>query len=132
LRIGRSSAGLGLFAKETILPGAYLEYTGTLITNEEADRKPQARYLFEINSRWTIDGSPRTNLARYINHSCAANCESIQRGKRVFITAKRRIPAGEELCYDYGEEYFNEFIEPHGCRCRHCARTRTATRNPRP
>jgi len=111
---------MGLFAAKPIEPGMYLEYTGRLITTKESDRMKQARYLFEINTRWTIDGSPRSNLARYFNHSCTPNCESVQSGKRIFIKAKRRIKAGDELTYDYGKEYVDEFIKPHGCKCKKC------------
>lgn len=120
LRTGRSNAGLGLFAKKTILPGMYLEYIGTIISTDDANKKKGARYLFEINSKWTIDGSPRENLARYINHSCTPNCESVQQGTHIYIKAIAPIQPGEELCYDYGEEYVDEFIAPHGCKCRKC------------
>ncbi len=120
VRIGRSSAGLGLFATSRIEPGQYLEYTGTLYRNE-AILGWKTKYLFEVNARWTIDGSARTNLARYINHQCArANCESVLASKRVFIKARRVIQPGEELTYDYGKEYVDEFIKPYGCKCKGC------------
>ena len=120
LRVGRSSAGLGLFATAPIQQGQYIEYIGPIITNRKADALKGARYLFEINSKWTINGALRTNLARYINHSCAPNCESVQTGRRVFIKAVKNIQPGEELTYDYGDEYVDEFIKPHGCKCRKC------------
>lgn len=121
-RVGRSSSGLGIFATSTILPGMYMEYVGILLPTSEANKKRGAKYLFEINNTWTIDGSPRSNTARYFNHSCDPNCESTQRGTRVFIVATKLIKAGEELTYDYGEEYVDEFIKPHGCKCRKCIR----------
>jgi len=105
----------------------YLEYVGTHITTQEADTKKGARYLFEVNSKWTIDGSARSNLARYVNHACTPNCESTTSGTRVFVKAIRYISPGEELTYDYGEEYFNEFIEPHGCRCMGCVEKKKKT-----
>jgi len=120
IKVGRSSAGFGLFATAPIEAGMYLEYTGPIISNDEANTLTNARYLFELNSRWTIQGAGRDNLARYINHSCRPNCESVQNGKRIFIKALRDIKPGEEFTYDYGEEYVNEFIKPHGCRCRKC------------
>jgi SET domain-containing protein len=98
----------------------YLEYVGPIISTEEADKLRGARYLFELNSKWTINGAARSNLARYVNHSCAPNCESVQNGKRIFIKVQKPINPGEELTYDYGEEYVDEFIAPHGCRCRKC------------
>jgi uncharacterized protein len=116
----RASVGLGLFTTHPILKGArIIEYTGRLVPNSDPARL-QGRYLFEVNSRWTIDGAGRENLSRYINHSCRPNCEAIVRGRRVFIYAKRRIAAGEELGYDYGRAYFDEFIKPRGCACRRC------------
>ncbi len=122
LQVKRSSAGLGLFARKTIHPGEYIEYIGDIITDEKANSLPHARYLFEINSKWTINGATRKNVARYINHSCKPNCESIQKGKQVFIKAIKTISQGEELCYDYGEEYVKEFIAPSGCKCSHCTK----------
>jgi uncharacterized protein len=120
LRVGRSCAGLGLFAVEHIKPGMYIEYVGDIIPTAEANKKKGARYLFEVNPKWTIDGSARSNLARYINHACDPNCESVQQGNRIFIKALQDIYPGEELCYDYGPEYFDEFIKPHGCKCGAC------------
>ena len=120
LRVGRAKAGLGLFAKKDIYPGMYIEYLGDIISTEKADSMKGAKYLFEINSRWTIEGSARSNLARYVNHSCKPNCDSAQKGKRIFIKAAQHIRPGEELTYDYGEEYFDEFIRPYGCVCDHC------------
>lgn len=117
VRVGRSSAGLGLFATRSFKKGErIIEYFGrTLSTSEEYTSR--SKYLFEVNSRRTIDGATRENIARYINHSCRPNCEpEIERG-RIFIDAIRNIKEGEELTYDYGEEYFNEHIRPYGCRC---------------
>jgi hypothetical protein len=76
-----------------------------------------SRYLFEINSRWTLDGPPSINTAGYINHACTPNVEAeIDRGK-VNIYAVRAIKKGEELTIDYGTEYYDEFIKPVGCKC---------------
>jgi len=69
-----------------------------------------------------IDGSARSNIARYINHSCKPNCEAEIVAGRVFLRALRRIEAGEELSYDYGKEYFDMYIKPYGCRCAACAK----------
>lgn len=122
IKVKRSRAGLGLFATETISAGMYIEYIGKILSTKEANTMLGARYLFEINSAWTIEGSSRKNVARYINHSCAPNCESVLTGKLVYIKALRTILPGEELCYNYGEEYFKEFIKPRGCVCKKCTR----------
>jgi SET domain-containing protein len=117
LSVRRSPTGKGLFAEENIPKGVcIIEYTGRIISNEEAEERG-GRYLFELDSRKTIDGNVPSNRARYINHSCKPNCEAIGPSGKVFIFSRRPIPAGTELTYDYGKEYFNEFIGPIGCRC---------------
>jgi len=118
--VKKSSAGLGLYAKTPLKRGEFvIEYVGKLLTAEEANKKG-GKYLFEVNSKWTIDGSERSNIARYINHSCHPNCEAYIVGKKVKIRAVKNIKAGEELSYDYGKDYFDEHIKPHGCRCKKC------------
>ncbi|OHA58098.1 MAG: hypothetical protein A2571_03605 [Candidatus Vogelbacteria bacterium RIFOXYD1_FULL_44_32] len=120
LKAKRSSAGLGLFTDSDIPKGAcIIEYVGRVIGEKEAYTS-RSRYLFEINSKITIDGQARTNTARYINHACRPNCEPVIHQKRIFIMAKKNIKAGEELTYDYGKEYWNDRIKPHGCRCAKC------------
>lgn len=117
VRVGRSSAGLGLFATDHIKKDDFvIEYYGNMLTDEQADVKG-GLYLFQIDKEFTIDGTPRYNKARYINHSCKPNCEPEIDGKRVFIYAIKNIKPGEELTYDYGKEYFNDYIKPFGCRC---------------
>ena len=120
LRVKRSPTGLGLFTEAPIEKGGFvIEYVGPVLTLRDI-LGSRNRYLFETNPRRFIDGSPRTNVARYINHSCAPNCEArIVRG-RIYIFARKRIPAGTELAYDYGTEYVADFIDPHGCRCPKC------------
>lgn len=130
LLVKRSSAGLGLFAGEPIPKGAcVIEYKGRVISKEE-EYTSNSRYLFEVNSRMTIDGSPRLrlggagkpekNIAGYINHSCRPNAEPEIRNKRIFIMAKRAIKEGEEILYDYGEEYFKDYFSGGRCRCEKC------------
>jgi len=116
-KVKRSIAGLGLFAATPIKRGDFvIEYWGTIISDEEADQK-EGKYLFDIaDTPWTINGTTRANTARYINHSCKPNCEAILESKRVFIYATRAIKPGEELCYDYGKEYFDDMIGG-ACRC---------------
>ena len=117
LRVGRSSAGLGLFATRPFKKSErIIEYIGRTLTSAE-EYSSRSKYLFEVNSRKTIDGATRKNIARYINHSCIPNCEpEIVRG-HIFIDAIKSIKAGDELTYDYGKEYFDEHIKPYGCRC---------------
>lgn len=121
LKVKRSSAGLGLFAGEDIPKGkCVIEYTGRVISKEE-EYKSRSKYLFEITKTKTIDGTARSNTARYINHSHRPNCDIEIYKQRVYIFSRRNIKAGEELSYDYGKEYFDEHIKPYGCRCAKCA-----------
>src|SRR5262249_25448741 len=96
------------------------EYVGRLVPNEKAE-KSSGKYFFGVNKKWAIDGSKRTNTARYINHSCQPNAETtVSNRRRVWIWARRNIKPGEEITYDYGEEYFEGIIEPNGCKCAKC------------
>jgi len=110
-------SGHGLFARMPIKKKDFIiEYTGKKLPTPIANEL-STRYLFEIDDEWTIDGSPRSNTARYINHGCKPNCEvEIEDGK-LMIYAYKNIEKGEELTFDYGKEYYNEFIKPVGCKC---------------
>lgn len=123
VRRSRPGLGHGLFATAPIAAGDFiLEYTGTRIPTKVADTLP-SRYLFEIDRDWTIDGSSRANIARYINHSCEPNCEADIHDGAILIHAVRDIAPGEEITINYGEEYFDEFIRPVGCKCNACTRS---------
>ncbi len=131
-RVGRSRTGLGLFATREIEKGTRIvEYFGPLLDC----RKPEMdaienKYLFELDGRWTIDGSVRRNIARYANHSCRPNAESDVRPrlKKVFIRAIKTIRPGDEITYDYGTDYFREYLKPIGCKCPSCETKRKAAR----
>ncbi|MGI8526431.1 MAG: SET domain-containing protein [Pseudolabrys sp.] len=124
-RIGRARTGLGLFATTEIRKRARIaQYRGPLLAHKEAVRRENAgnRYLFEINNRWTIDGTSRRNVARYANHSCNPNAEAYVVKLRVFLRAVRRIKPGEEIVYDYGRDYLKNVIGLSNCKCRRCLR----------
>ncbi|HVU75403.1 MAG TPA: SET domain-containing protein-lysine N-methyltransferase [Candidatus Paceibacterota bacterium] len=122
IREGRPGTGLGLYARTDIEKGDFvIEYTGKKIPNKIADDMT-TKYLFELNDKWTIDAEDESNTARYINHGCMPSVEAeIEEGDdgedHINIYALRDIHAGEELTIDYGEEYFDEFIKPYGCKC---------------
>jgi SET domain-containing protein len=126
-RIGRSFTGFGLFATRPIKKRERIaEYKGPRVSAEEALRLERRgnRYLYEINPRVTIDGTPRSNVARYANHSCNPNAESYTYGGRVYIRALRRIKPHEEITYDYGNDYLKYVIGRSRCRCKRCRRRR--------
>ena len=76
------------------------------------------------------DGSVRENVARYINHACRPNAESdVQKKKRrVYIRAIKDIAPGDEINYDYGTDYFKEYLKPIGCKCDSCEKKRKKLR----
>ncbi|MFZ0776091.1 MAG: SET domain-containing protein, partial [Xanthobacteraceae bacterium] len=127
-RVGRAATGLGLFAATPLAKRAYIvTYRGKRIPTAEAQRRERrfgAKYMFEVNRQWTIDGSSRRNLGRYLNHSRDPNAEAVLRAGQIVFVALRAIAAGEEITLDYGEEYFELYIKPLGCRCAACARKR--------
>lgn len=114
-------AGFGLKTKISFKKGDFvIEYVGIKRLNKEIEYHT-GKYLFEIDDTYTIDGSPRWNTARYINHSCRPNCEvEIDKNGKILVMAIKNIKKGEELTYDYGKEYFEEFIKPIGCKCIKC------------
>ena len=111
VRVRRSPIqGRGVFARVPIKKGTrVIEYEGERITDEEAndryfddDRKKRHHtFLFTVDERRVIDATRVGNEAKYINHSCDPNCESVVERRRFFIYATRDIAAGEELTYDY-------------------------------
>lgn len=130
VRVGRSKCGFGLFATELIRKGSFiLRYTGRKLPNRIADQL-DTKYLFEINSRWTVDGSSRKNIARYINHSCRPNAETDVKQHKILITAIKTIRPGDEITYNYGRNYFNAFIKSRGCKCAACDAKQMIRRSP--
>ncbi|HYI30238.1 MAG TPA: SET domain-containing protein [Bradyrhizobium sp.] len=131
-RVGRSRTGLGLFATKPIKKGAKIvRYFGPLLdSKKEKDDAIENKYLFELNNRWTIDGSVRKNTARYINHACRPNAESDvrPRKRKVVIRAIKNIEPGDEINYDYGTDYFKAYIKPIGCKCVACEKKRKKQR----
>lgn len=120
LVVRRAATGLGLFALRDIKAGRrIIQYVGPVVTAEEVARR-RGRYFFEIDEHYAIDGSARSNTARYINHSCAPNAEAFITGRRIWVWSKKDIKAGEEVTLDYGEAYFDDYIRPNGCRCAEC------------
>ena len=125
--IGRSFTGFGLFATRPIKKKSRIaEYKGPILGHKEALRAEARgnRYLFEVSKHRTIDGTPRSNIARYANHSCNPNAEPVIWRGRVFIKALRDIKPGEEIAYDYGTDYLKNVIGRSNCRCPRCRRRR--------
>jgi SET domain-containing protein len=112
----------GLYAAKNIKSRKIIiNYKGKIITKKETDTNPKydndkAIYLFNLNNRYDLDGDFKYNDARLINHSCNPNCEVEGKGLKLWITAIKDIKKGEELSYDYGfgyDEDYKQFV----CRC---------------
>nr|XP_036855119.1 histone-lysine N-methyltransferase 2C isoform X6 [Manis javanica] len=120
--------GLGLYAARDIEKHTMvIEYIGTIIRNEVANRKEKLYesqnrgvYMFRMDNDHVIDATLTGGPARYINHSCAPNCVAevvtFERGHRIIISSSRRIQKGEELCYDYKFDFEDD---QHKIPC-HC------------
>jgi SET domain-containing protein len=127
-RLGRSRTGLGVFATKPIKKRSRIaEYKGPLLGVDDALKAEQRgnRYLYEVNSRWTINGAGRSNVARYFNHSCNPNADTFIKQRRVFIRALRDIKPGEEIVYDYGRDYLKNVIGLSNCQCSRCRKRRS-------
>lgn len=121
--------GLGGFARCDIPKGTrIIEYTGEKISNAEADRryddetmKRHHTFLFVLNSRTCVDAAFEGNEARFLNHSCAPNCEAVIERGHIWIDALADIPAGSELLYDYqyedDPEYTQDDLRFYACHC---------------
>jgi len=123
--------GRGVYTTRRIRKGTWIiQYTGEIITNEEADRRyddgsmeRHHTFLFILDGKYCIDATSRGSDARFINHSCEPNCEAVstEDGREIWIVALRTIEPGEELTYDYGYEVEAESAEEarrvYPCRC---------------
>ena len=112
----------GLYANCNIKKGTrIIEYKGKIISSKTSNTSPKfdndkAIYLFNINKRFDLDGDFKFNTARLINHSCDPNCEVFGEGYKIWIYAMKNIKKGEELSYDYGFGYDQNF-KNYPCKC---------------
>ena len=121
--------GRGVFAARRIRKGTrIIEYVGERLSHEAADKRYEDHdpndnhtFLFIVDKKTVIDAGVGGNAARFINHSCDGNCESVIEKGRVWIEATRTIQPGQELGYDY--EIGREPDDPENvdevfaCRC---------------
>jgi hypothetical protein len=121
--------GRGVFAAKKIPKGKRIvEYLGDRVSHAAADKRYEDHdendnhtFLFIVDKHTVIDAAVGGNDARFINHQCKGNCESVIVHRRVFIDATRDIAVGEELGYDY--EIGRDKDDPpnvdeiYACRC---------------
>ncbi len=110
--------GLGGFARKSIPAGTrLLEYTGLRISKAESLRRCEAnnQFIFALTDEVDLDGNVAWNPARFLNHSCAPNCDAELQADRIWIVARRNIRAGEEITFNYGFDL--EDFKDYPCRC---------------
>lgn len=126
---GSEVHGKGVFAITKIPKDTkIIQYIGRKITKKESekiadeqlelnkkDNNHGAVYIFELNKKYDLDGNTPDNHAKYINHSCNPNCESINEDNEIWIYSIKEIQKGEELSFDYG--YDPDSYEDHPCKC---------------
>ena len=123
--------GRGVFATKDINKNTkIIQYIGEKVTRAEGNRRSELRikkylnsnktgsvYIFELNRKFDIDGSPIYNKARYINHSCNPNCEVDIIKNEIWISSIKKIKKGDELFYDYGYSFDKDDYKDHICKC---------------
>src|SRR5262249_37073616 len=110
--------GIGAFAATEIRRGTrIIEYVGELITKAESLQRCAANneYIFALDDARHLDGNVDWNAARFLNHSCAPNCEALLEDGHIWIVALRDILAGEEITFNYGYDLVD--YREHPCRC---------------
>lgn len=123
--------GNGIVATENIKKNIkIIEYIGEKVSKIKGDKISEERiknylgkknegsvYVFELNKKYDIDGSPLYNKARYINHSCDPNCEVDIINNKIWIISIKQIKRGDELSYDYGYAFDKDDYIDHVCKC---------------
>ena len=129
-RVRRSRVhGLGVFATRRIRKGTRIvEYLGERVSHREADHRYASKapndnhtFLYIVDRGVVIDAGVDGNDARFINHGCDPNCESVTEKRRIYIEAIRTIQPGDELKYDYSigrdKDDPPNIDEIFACRC---------------
>ncbi|MBW7909576.1 MAG: SET domain-containing protein-lysine N-methyltransferase [Kiritimatiellae bacterium] len=115
--------GMGVFALKKIPRGTQvIEYKGKRVKwDPNKEKKNGHTELFHVTHTHVLNPRWQGNIARYINHSCAPNCEAVQEGEQIFIYAIRDIQPGEELFYSYGlvlgRRFTRDDVHRYLCRC---------------
>jgi SET domain-containing protein len=110
--------GMGAFAAVPIVKGSLvIEYIGQKITKAESLRRCEKEnwFIFALDDTYDLDGAVGWNPARFINHSCAPNCDAELIDGHIWIIARRDIAPGEEITFNYG--YDLDAYQEHPCQC---------------
>ena len=111
-----------------------IEYIGEKITKAQSDKIAEIQlkkaeknkdegqvYIFTLNDKYDINGNVSYNKARLMNHSCDPNCDTDIIDNKIWIRSFRDIRKGQELTYDYGFGYDEDYKQfPCRCRAKNC------------
>ena len=99
--------GTGVFAKRPIPRGTrVIAYAGrrwetaALMAAVARDERTLT-YVLNLDGDRVVDGAEDGNDARFVNHSCAPNCEVYIFDDTPYVYAMSEIPEGTELTFDY-------------------------------
>uniref|UniRef100_A0A6P8SEV2 [histone H3]-lysine(9) N-methyltransferase n=1 Tax=Geotrypetes seraphini TaxID=260995 RepID=A0A6P8SEV2_GEOSA len=105
------------------------EYVGEMISNSEADVREDDSYLFDLDNKdgevYCIDARFYGNISRFINHLCEPNLIPVRifmshqdlRFPRIAFFSSRKIEAGEQLGFDYGDRFWDIKGKYFSCQC---------------
>uniref|UniRef100_A0A674EQD0 Euchromatic histone-lysine N-methyltransferase 1b n=1 Tax=Salmo trutta TaxID=8032 RepID=A0A674EQD0_SALTR len=125
-----SRMGWGVRTLQEIPQGTFVcEYVGEIISDAEADVRENDSYLFNLDSKvgdvYCIDARFYGNISRFINHMCEPNLFSCRvftahqdlRFPHIAFFACETIKAGEELGFDYGDNFWDIKGKHFSCEC---------------
>lgn len=116
LRYIDEAIGWGVFANRPFAKMEFVaEYAGKVRKRRRIDKKNA--YCFEYpllsgeKSPYTIDARDQGGIGRFINHSDEPNLVSalatVENLPHIVLMTKRPIAKGEQLCFDYGPDYWS-------------------------
>jgi uncharacterized protein len=113
--------GWGVFAAKAFKKGEFIaEYFGKVRRRRRQDKYNSYGFEYAIaphvRTRYTIDAETQGGLARFVNHSDHPNVLSapatVDSVSHVILIAGEPIQEGEQLCYDYGPDYWSRRSKP--------------------
>ncbi|XP_035208553.1 uncharacterized protein LOC118183193 isoform X2 [Stegodyphus dumicola] len=123
------SRGWGVRTLRKIPKGSFVcEYVGELITGHEAIQRGDDTYFFDLESEtadYCLDGRFYGNIARFLNHSCEPNLIALKvfvehqdlNFPRIAFFTLKEVQAYEELCFDYGIDFWIIKCQTVLCTC---------------
>jgi len=117
-----TAKGHGVFALVALVENQWIgDYVGEVLTQAQyTARYPNddACYVLGANENYNVDAADpsRSSYLRYLNHADAQTANVFfdvhkvrrQRAKEIKFYTARSVQVGEELCFDYGKQYWRD------------------------